>query len=78
MRKFMKTLYLRRFPNGTYLFYVLEDGVERVLWRHGADGAIDRNVEDDHRADYLREKEECEVYWVRVREPTGSYAMGVF
>lgn len=68
MRKSMKVLYIRQFPNGTCHFYITEDGVERLLWRHCADGAVDLNMDSAGGVDY----------WLRVREATVSYAMGVF
>lgn len=62
-------LHIRVFPNGTCLFFVVEQGVERMLFRVCADGAVERNVEHEGSGSGGG----CEVHWERIREPTGSY-----
>ena len=66
-----ETHFQRRFPNGTVLYYTKQNGVEKVLWRRGADGSIDLNVEDDPRT--TRGDDKC---WVRVRQATSKYVPG--
>jgi hypothetical protein len=74
-----KPLHMRRFPNGTCLLYVIDDKQnERILWRHQADGSVDRCVEGNPKAEYLRERCGEDVCWVKVCGPTREYAYGVF